>query len=235
MLKKLFVLVAILFAGLTMYAQTEMQDVVYLKNGGMVKGLIIEQIPNVSLKVQTADGSIFVYKMEEVEKMAKEQVQVPTQKKFNNPYQNNNVGYNNNMAYMPPRKSTFAAGLLSFLIPGAGQLYATNWDKGWGFIAWTFLGYPIGIGIVSSIVDYDGFMAGLTALSIVHLIVGIYSIVDAVDVAKQVNINNGYLSFQIGDKARLGVRPEFSYNNIMKTNGTMSSGFTTGLGVSLNF
>lgn len=47
-------------------------DVVYLKNGSIIKGMIIEQIPNVSLKIQTKDESVFVYKMDEVEKMTKE-------------------------------------------------------------------------------------------------------------------------------------------------------------------
>lgn len=47
-------------------------DVVYLKNGGVIKGMIIEHTPNVQIKIQTKDGSIFVYKMEEIEKMTKE-------------------------------------------------------------------------------------------------------------------------------------------------------------------
>ena len=50
----------------------ELQDVVYLKNGSIIRGLIIEQIPNVSLKIQTVDGSVFVYKIDEIEKMTKE-------------------------------------------------------------------------------------------------------------------------------------------------------------------
>jgi hypothetical protein len=50
----------------------ELEDVVYLKNGSVIRGTIIEQVPNVSLKIQTRDGSVFVYKMEEVEKMTKE-------------------------------------------------------------------------------------------------------------------------------------------------------------------
>lgn len=52
----------------------EWMDVVYLKNGGMVRGMIIEQVPNVQVKVQTKDGNIFVYKMDEIEKITKEQV-----------------------------------------------------------------------------------------------------------------------------------------------------------------
>ena len=50
----------------------ESQDVVYLKNGAVIRGEIIEQVPGESLKIQTRDGSIFVYKMEEVSKISKE-------------------------------------------------------------------------------------------------------------------------------------------------------------------
>ena len=52
--------------------KSEMQDVVYLKNGSVIKGMIIEQTPNVSIKIQTKDGSVFVYKMDEISKMTKE-------------------------------------------------------------------------------------------------------------------------------------------------------------------
>jgi len=53
--------------------KVEFVDVVYLKNGSIIKGLIMEQIPNESLKIQTSDGSLFVYKMEEVVKITKEE------------------------------------------------------------------------------------------------------------------------------------------------------------------
>ncbi|HLA68987.1 MAG TPA: hypothetical protein VJN65_04715 [Bacteroidota bacterium] len=52
----------------------EMQDVVYLKNGSIIRGLVIEQVPGKSLKIKTRDGSVFVYTMEEVEKITKEEV-----------------------------------------------------------------------------------------------------------------------------------------------------------------
>lgn len=53
-------------------SKNELQDVVYLKNGSIIRGLIIEQVPNVSLKVQTADGNVFVFQMDEVAKITKE-------------------------------------------------------------------------------------------------------------------------------------------------------------------
>jgi hypothetical protein len=50
------------------------RDVLYLKNGSIVKGMIVEQIPNVSFKIETGDGSVFIYKFEEVEKITKEKI-----------------------------------------------------------------------------------------------------------------------------------------------------------------
>lgn len=50
----------------------ETQDVVYLKNGSVIRGTVIEQVPGKSLKIKTSDGSVFVYTMDEVEKITKE-------------------------------------------------------------------------------------------------------------------------------------------------------------------
>ena len=71
-MKKLFLfLVAFVLMGQFAYSQKQ-QEIVYLKNGSVIRGTVIEQVPNKSIKVQTADGSIFVYQMNEVEKMTKE-------------------------------------------------------------------------------------------------------------------------------------------------------------------
>ena len=72
-MKNIFLLV-ISLSGLAVFssnASADMIDVVHLKNGSFIKGVIIETIPNESLKIQTNDGSIFVYQMSEVEKMTK--------------------------------------------------------------------------------------------------------------------------------------------------------------------
>ncbi|MEI7501123.1 MAG: hypothetical protein WCK84_11835 [Bacteroidota bacterium] len=45
---------------------------VYLKNGSIIRGTIIEQIPNESVRIETADKSVFVYRMNEISKIAKE-------------------------------------------------------------------------------------------------------------------------------------------------------------------
>lgn len=72
LVKKLLML-AMLFVTTIVSAQA-MREVVYLKNGSIVKGVIIEQVPNASLKIQTADGSVFAYPMSDVEKIVKEEV-----------------------------------------------------------------------------------------------------------------------------------------------------------------
>lgn len=52
--------------------QQPMQDVVYLQDGSVIRGTILELIPGESLRIQTRDGSVFVYRMEVVERIARE-------------------------------------------------------------------------------------------------------------------------------------------------------------------
>jgi len=59
-------------------AQNNYQDVVYLKNGSIIRGVIIEQVPNELLKIETADGNLFAYKIAEVEKITKERIVTQT-------------------------------------------------------------------------------------------------------------------------------------------------------------
>jgi len=72
--RHIFMLAAILLlSSAFLKAQTTL-DVIYLKNGSVVKGTIIETLIGQSVKIQTRDGNLFVYKMEEIEKIAKETV-----------------------------------------------------------------------------------------------------------------------------------------------------------------
>jgi hypothetical protein len=52
-------------------AQQQMTDVVYLKNGSIIKCIILEQNVGKNIKIQTIDGSIYVYKYDELEKIEK--------------------------------------------------------------------------------------------------------------------------------------------------------------------
>lgn len=67
----LWIAVLAVATAVSSYAQDRV-DVVYLKNGSIIRGTIVEQIPNESIKIETADGSVFVFKISEIEKITKE-------------------------------------------------------------------------------------------------------------------------------------------------------------------
>lgn len=73
-MKYLFTLLFVCLITTFSMAQGRYQDVVYLKNGSIIRGTIIEQVPNESIKIETADRSVFFYKMEEIEKFTKEPI-----------------------------------------------------------------------------------------------------------------------------------------------------------------
>ena len=66
-------LCATLLCGAAALAQTY-QETVYLKNGSIIKGTVLEQEAGGNIKIMTSDGSIFVYKSDEVQKITKEAV-----------------------------------------------------------------------------------------------------------------------------------------------------------------
>ena len=53
------------------FSQNQYEDVVYLKNGGIMRGVIIEQIPNKSIKIETIGRNVFFYEMDAIEKITK--------------------------------------------------------------------------------------------------------------------------------------------------------------------
>ncbi len=72
-MKKILFLFATLALSVGAFAQN-MQETVYLKNGSIIHGIIIEQVPSESLKIRTKDGNTFVFAMSDVEKITKENV-----------------------------------------------------------------------------------------------------------------------------------------------------------------
>jgi len=75
----LFAVALLAFLPVSLLAQSGMEDVVYLNNGSVLRGIIIEQVPNKSLKVQIAGGSIFHIELNEVARITKEStINVPS-------------------------------------------------------------------------------------------------------------------------------------------------------------
>lgn len=79
------------------YSQEVYQDVIYLKNGEVLSGIIVEQIPGVSMKIETAEHKIFNIKMNEIERTTKEKVMLSAkqQKVLKSGFEGNGaLGYN---------------------------------------------------------------------------------------------------------------------------------------------
>jgi len=104
---RLIYLAAIIILSVTaLIAQTK--DVVHLKNGSVIKGSILEMIPEKTIKIQTTDGNIFVYNMSEVEKISKEAVAAPSNESKPMVSPSNNESqrtYDNQRGYENPRSS----------------------------------------------------------------------------------------------------------------------------------
>ncbi len=57
---------------LTVAFGQEYLDVVFLKNGDVAKGVIVETVPYKYIKIETANGSILTFNFDDIEKMIKE-------------------------------------------------------------------------------------------------------------------------------------------------------------------
>ena len=70
-MKKIILFIASLLLATIVFSQ-ETQDVVYLKNDSIIRGIIIEQVPNEQIKIKINNGSVFICKFSEIIKITKE-------------------------------------------------------------------------------------------------------------------------------------------------------------------
>ena len=155
-------------------AQQALEDVVYLRNGSIIRGIIIRQIENESLTIRTKDGSQFVYPMNDVFQITKEPL--------------------TGSSYVARKNRPFALGL-SCVLPGLGQFYNEQTGKGVVMLAGNIVGLTLmGIGFVESSdsdnVDPEAgdapFYTGLL-LSVGSVI---WSMIDAYSTAGRINEQN---------------------------------------------
>lgn len=74
MKKSVLFVIGILLSVFLYSQEVQYEDVVYLKNGSIIHGMIIEQIPNETIKIKTADRNVFVFEFDQIEKITKEEV-----------------------------------------------------------------------------------------------------------------------------------------------------------------
>ncbi len=64
--------IAGIFISGNVFSQTRYDEVVYLKNGTIIRGTIIEFIPDQSIKIRGKDGNEFFFRLDEIEKIRRE-------------------------------------------------------------------------------------------------------------------------------------------------------------------
>jgi hypothetical protein len=72
-MKKIILFSLIVFATATVFAQNDsISDVIVLKTGEIFRGKIVEQLPNVSIKIETAQGETFTFLVADIEMIGKQ-------------------------------------------------------------------------------------------------------------------------------------------------------------------
>ena len=123
-------------------------DVVHLKNGSKIKGVIVEQIPGEKIKIKTSDGSEYVFAETDVLKFTREEKPKENIKPKDNP-----LSYINN--YKRKGKGYFFEA--EILNGGLGSgLRITN---GYRFNQYAKLGFALGGEMINSI--YNGPYTGI--------------------------------------------------------------------------
>lgn len=224
-MKKLFYLGCLLFVySITIEAQNY-DEVVYLKNGSILHGIIIEQIPNQSIKIQTKDGNVFEFYFSDIEKITKEQIS--TGRTSRNSTKTEAIPINPNARKLYPGVS-FA---LSFLCPGAGQIYNGQKAKGGvmiGLWAASMAGIIVGASNMYTY-DYsyysdDYYSSDYETIDETYLTLylvgfGVYlfdwtwSMISAPVAARRINRRNGFsYNYKLNKNIDIALKPDYKLN-----------------------
>jgi hypothetical protein len=223
-MKKLLLILFVWSASMMAMAQINTAiDVIYLKNGSIIRGTILEQIIGQSVKVKTRDGNIWVFLYDDVQKITREEVaEVPLQQPQNQ--------YQRPRNYYYSRKEPVVACALSLMLPGLGQIYNGETSKGITFMATTYGCLALAAATIED--NSDSSLPGLFILG--SVVSYIWSVVDAPITANRLNFQNGALSLRVGKSSRLAINPGFDYLKSWNGN-TIPNSANLGLKVSLSF
>ena len=147
-------------------AFAETIDIVRLKNGDVIKGVIVETIPNKAIKIETTDGRIIVYTFDEIEKMTKENSRKPETEVKMVKLKNRTLA------------TVLSVGTGLLACSGSGQLYNGQYVKA---------ALCLGAGFLAASVYYNAPEGQDGAASLLYLIQYGYSIYDANISAKKIN------------------------------------------------
>ena len=123
-----------LINALPAFAQDGVIDVVYLKNGSVIRGTIINVELNKTVSIRTKDESIFVFEMSEVDRIVKEDASIsmstrpdePNNSNLSRDNQANSSNTGRNLEARGVLTKPGATGVKSFIFPLWGHLPLKN-------------------------------------------------------------------------------------------------------------
>jgi hypothetical protein len=139
-MKRLLLTIALTLAvALTAAAQSNNRDVVYLKDGSVIKGTIIENVEGAGLKIKTDGGNVLAFDISEIQRVGKERTSY-SYTRYPDGY-SQRYSYNSYSGFYPgyQYRSPGLAWLCSALVPGLGQAAVNGeWGKGIGMCLGTY-------------------------------------------------------------------------------------------------
>lgn len=199
MVRVVLVAFAILCVVATKVSAGQMEDVVYLENGGIVRGTILEQIPDKSLKIKRRDGKEFKYRTRDIVRITREPIL-------------------DSRTFIQKKNPMVALGL-SFPIVGSGQFYNGEYTKGVVQMGAAIVGLGLILGAGGDNVDspegnLDADNDDWRSIPGYVLFVGgaIWSLIDAPMSANRINrqnrlVSHGHLIELDGDVITVGIDP----------------------------
>jgi len=179
-------------------AQQQEEDVVYLKDGSVLRGAIVEDVPGESLRIRTRDGNIFRISYDRIDHRTREAAVVAAQPPTAAPGQPR-------AQITTGRKSPGVAFLLSFLIVGAGQGYNGQWGKAFLMAGGAVASVAIASSGAQDCADYDE--CGRMAAGVIGALgFALWSWIDAPISASAINtrLDMGIAALEFGPRPRLG-------------------------------
>lgn len=144
------------------------------------------------------------------------------------------------------KRSLWASGVMSYFIPGLGQMYNGEFRKGLVDFTTQVGGYAaLSIGGYLVVDNYGHYMERDKFLSITGgvLLLGgmitiyantIHSIIDAVKSSKRINTENGYVIYEFNDDFAIGMQPSMVYERPQYIHGSKAE-FSAGMKFKLTF
>ena len=182
-----FTATALLMWAATSVAASQLEDVIYLKDGTVVHGTIIDRNPGQSLRIRTADNRVLTYSAQQIFKVTRQ----PTATSEGR------------------RREPSVAGCLSCIIPGLGQIY--NGEPAKGCLQFGMFSGGMTFAFFAGWAEFYNSFGGGSSDSSNAAIYGslavaafgwLWSVIDATETAKAINDRNS--------KNRLGHLMEFN-------------------------